>query len=63
MLVTAISNLPEREKLVMGLYYEKELNLKEIGQVLGVSESRICQLHSQAVVRLRARMKEWTQNP
>jgi len=63
MLVTAISNLPEREKLVMGLYYEKELNLKEIGEVLGVSESRICQLHSQAVVRLRARMKEWTQNP
>ena len=63
MLVTSISNLPEREKLVMGLYYEKELNLKEIGQVLGVSESRICQLHSQAVARLRARMKEWTQNP
>jgi RNA polymerase sigma factor for flagellar operon FliA len=47
----------------MGHYYEKELNLKEIGQVLGVSESRICQLHSQAVARLRARMKEWTQNP
>ena len=63
MLVTSISNLPEREKLVMGLYYEKELNLKEIGQVMGVSESRICQLHSQAVARLRARMKEWTQNP
>jgi RNA polymerase sigma factor for flagellar operon FliA len=63
MLVNAISNLPEREKLVMGLYYEKELNLKEIGQVLGVSESRICQLHSQAVARLRARMKEWTHNP
>ncbi|MFN9153180.1 MAG: RNA polymerase sigma factor FliA, partial [bacterium] len=62
MLVNAISNLPEREKLVMGLYYEKELNLKEIGQVLGVSESRICQLHSQAVARLRTRMKEWTQN-
>jgi RNA polymerase sigma factor FliA len=61
MLVTSISNLPEREKLVMGLYYEKELNLKEIGEVLGVSESRICQLHSQAVARLRSRMKEWTQ--
>ena len=61
MLVTSISNLPEREKLVMGLYYEKELNLKEIGEVLGVSESRVCQLHSQAVARLRARMKEWTQ--
>jgi RNA polymerase sigma factor for flagellar operon FliA len=60
-LVASISQLPEREKLVMGLYYEKELNLKEIGEVLGVSESRVCQLHSQAVSRLRARMREWTQ--
>jgi RNA polymerase sigma factor for flagellar operon FliA len=57
MLVTSISNLPEREKLVMGLYYEKELNLKEIGQVMGVSESRICQLHSQAIARLRTKMR------
>lgn len=60
-LIQAISALPEREKLVMGLYYEQEMNLKEIGEVLGVSESRICQLHSQAVARLRARMKTWTQ--
>ena len=59
MLAQNIENLPEREKLVMGLYYEQELNLKEIGEVLGVSESRVCQLHSQAVARLRGRLKEW----
>ena len=60
-LIEAIDNLPEREKLIMGLYYEQELNLKEIGEVLGVSESRVCQLHSQAVARLRSRMRDWTQ--
>jgi RNA polymerase sigma factor for flagellar operon FliA len=59
-LVEAIDNLPERERLIMGLYYEQELNLKEIGEVLGVSESRVCQLHSQAVARLRARLRDWT---
>lgn len=60
--VQAIEALPEREKLVMGLYYEQELNLKEIGAVLSVSESRVCQLHSQAISRLRAILKEqsWT---
>lgn len=52
-LIAAIENLPEREKLMMGLYYEQELNLKEIGEVMGVTESRICQLHSQAISRLR----------
>ncbi len=42
----------------MGMHYEQELNLREIGEVLGVSESRVCQLHSQAVARLRAKMKK-----
>jgi RNA polymerase sigma factor FliA len=55
-----IDRLPEREKLVMSLYYDDELNLREIGEVLGVSESRVCQLHGQALVRLRARMSDWT---
>ncbi len=58
-LVAAIENLPERERLVMGMYYEQEMNLKEIGAVLGVTESRISQLHSQAVARLRTQMKQW----
>ncbi|MGD9786934.1 MAG: RNA polymerase sigma factor FliA [Sulfuricellaceae bacterium] len=58
-LVEAIRGLPEREKLVMGLYYEEELNLREIGEVLGVTESRVCQLHSQAIARLRSRLKDW----
>ena len=55
-LVRAIEELPEREKLMMSLYYEQELNLREIGAVLGVTESRVCQLHSQAVARLRAKV-------
>lgn len=55
-LVKAIEDLPEREKTVMGLYYEEDLNLREIGEVLGVSESRVCQLHSQAIARLRSRI-------
>jgi RNA polymerase sigma factor for flagellar operon FliA len=61
-LIHAINALPEREKILMGLYYEQELNLKEIGAVMNVSESRISQLHSQAVARLRANLKEksWT---
>ena len=61
-LAQAISALPEREKQMMGMYYEQELNLREIGEVLGVSESRVCQLHSQAVVRLRAKLLEWIQD-
>lgn len=52
----AVGDLPEREQMVMALYYEEELNLREIGEVLGVTESRVCQLHSQAVSRLRARI-------
>ncbi|UTW46351.1 RNA polymerase sigma factor FliA [bacterium SCSIO 12696] len=60
-LAEAIKQLPEREQLVMSLYYDEELNLREIGEVLGVSESRVCQIHSQALSRLRSRMGEWTQ--
>lgn len=58
-LAGAISELPEREKLVLALYYTEELNLKEIGIVLGVSESRVSQIHSQAALRLRARLSNW----
>lgn len=58
-LADAIANLPERERLVLSLYYDEELNLKEIGEVLGVSESRVSQLHSQCASRLRARLSEW----
>lgn len=52
-LTSAIGRLPDREQLVLSLYYEQELNLKEIGEVLGVSESRVCQIHGQAMARLR----------
>lgn len=58
-LIEAIGILPEREKLMMAMYYEEELNLREIGAVMGVSESRVCQLHSQAVARLRSYLKGW----
>ena len=58
-LADSIDQLPEREKLVLSLYYERELNLKEIGAVLDVSESRVCQIHGQAVMRLRAASKRW----
>jgi len=54
-----ISSLPEREALVLSLYYDEELNLREIGQVLDVSESRVSQIHSQALHRLKARMQNW----
>lgn len=54
-LAEAVEQLPERERLVMSLYYGEDLNLKEIGKVLDVTESRVCQIHSQALARLRAR--------
>ena len=56
-LVRAIDILPERERMLMGMIYEQEMNLREVGEVFGVSESRISQLHSQAVARLRGYMK------
>jgi len=58
-LIKNISSLPEREAIVLSLYYNDELNLKEIGAVLDVSESRVSQIHSQALVRLRSRMQDW----
>ena len=58
-LVEAIKNLPEREQYVMSMYYEHDMNLKEIAAVLGVTESRVCQLHSQSIARLRTRLRDW----
>jgi RNA polymerase sigma factor for flagellar operon FliA len=56
-LVIAIKGLPEREQYIMSMYYEQDMNLKEIALVMGVTESRICQLHSQSIARLRAKMR------
>jgi RNA polymerase sigma factor for flagellar operon FliA len=56
-LVDAIKNLPEREQFVMSMYYEEDMNLKEIAAVLGVTESRVCQLHSQSIARLRTKLR------
>ncbi len=61
-LVGAIEGLPEREATLMGLYYEHDLNMREIAAVMGVTESRVCQLHSQAVARLRGKLKSWDFN-
>lgn len=58
-LVAAIKNLPEREQFVMSMYYEHDMNLKEIAAVLKVTESRVCQLHSQAIARLRVKLRDW----
>jgi len=58
-LVEAIRQLPEKEQLVMSLYYDDELNFREIGEILDVTESRICQLHGQALLRVKARMTDW----
>ncbi len=54
-----IDELPEKERLVLSLYYYEDLNLKEIGEVIGVTESRICQLHSQAILRLKGKLKRF----
>ena len=58
-LVEAIKHLPEREQYVMSMYYEHDMNLKEIAAVLGVTESRVCQLHSQSIARLRSKLRAW----
>lgn len=58
-LALEIAKLPERERLVLALYYDEELNLREVGEILNVSESRISQIHSQAMIRLQSRMQEW----
>ncbi len=58
-LTSSINQLPERERLVMSLYYEEEMNLREIGSLLEVSESRVCQIHGKALVMLRAKLSEW----
>ena len=57
-LIEGINKLPEREQYVMSMYYEHDMNLKEIAAVLGVTESRVSQLHSQSIARLRARLRE-----
>jgi RNA polymerase sigma factor for flagellar operon FliA len=57
-LAAVIAHLPERERLVLALYYDEELNLREIGEVLGVTESRVCQIHSQAMLRVKARFEK-----
>jgi RNA polymerase sigma factor FliA len=54
----SIAMLPEREKLVIALYYYENLTLREIGEVLGVTESRVSQMHTKAVLRLRSRMQD-----
>jgi RNA polymerase sigma factor for flagellar operon FliA len=58
-LVDGIKTLPEREQYVMSMYYEHDMNLKEIAAVLGVTESRVCQLHSQSIARLRVKLREF----
>lgn len=61
-LADRIANLPERERLVMALYYDEELNMREIGEVLGITEGRVCQIHGQTLIRLRGRMKDWVED-
>jgi len=58
-LMDAIAGFPERERWVISLYYEDDRNLREIGEIIGISESRVCQINRQAMMRLRARMRDW----
>ena len=59
-LANAIKELPEKEQLMMSMYYVDSLNLKEIGLVLEVSESRVSQIHGQAIARLKNKLRDWT---
>ena len=61
-LAQSIGELPEREQMVMSLYYKDEMNLKEIGLILEISESRVCQIHGQALSKIRTRLSDWTNN-
>ncbi len=56
-LIRAIKQLPKKEQLVISLYYDEELTMKEIGKTLNITESRVCQLHSQAILRLKGKLK------
>ena len=58
-LAQAIRNLTEKEQLVVSLYYYDELTLKEIGEVMHLTESRICQIHTQAIIKLKGRLKKY----
>ncbi|TQV65391.1 MAG: RNA polymerase sigma factor FliA [Halothiobacillaceae bacterium] len=58
-LAQAMADLPERERMVMSLYYVEEMNLREIGAILGVSESRVSQIHGKAMIRLREHLADW----
>jgi RNA polymerase sigma factor for flagellar operon FliA len=58
-----IAGLPEKQRLVLSLYYYEDLNLKEIGQVLDVTESRVSQLHTQAIIKLRLKLKNVFDSP
>ena len=62
-LANGIAGLPEKERLVISLYYYEDLNLKEIGQVLGVTESRVCQIHTKAVLQLRSKITAAVREP
>ncbi|HET9372017.1 MAG TPA: sigma-70 family RNA polymerase sigma factor, partial [Vicinamibacterales bacterium] len=62
-LARAIATLPERERHILALYYDEELTLAEIGRVVGVGESRVSQLRSQAIARLRSTLGEWLVAP
>jgi RNA polymerase sigma factor for flagellar operon FliA len=56
-MAASIKSLPEREQLVLSLYYTEELTFKEIGKVLEITESRVCQLHARAIISLKAMMQ------